>query len=150
MRERRQEKPNGLNPHSRSDQPLSTPPIDEWPRHGLQDSPDSRIDGFQNANSLDAQAVAREEEREDPPAHSIVQVVDQTGLAGRKQVPVAKRGSTKYLPESYRWRRWPVLRDFQRHVSTRISDQQGRTQEAESRIGDAEEEGSGPQPIALG
>ena len=82
------------------DQALAAPAIAQRPGRDLQDAPGRRIDRLQNADPLDAEAEAGEEQREDAPAHAVIEVVDEAGLRRGEQIAVAERGEREDLPEA--------------------------------------------------
>src|ERR1700756_4699136 len=123
MGDRRQHQTDRLNPHSGSDQPFSAPAIAQRTGYGLKNSPNCGVHGLQNANALDAQPMAREEQRENPPAHPVIQVFAEPGLARGKQIAVAERRSPKYLPECDSFRFLLVAGYLERDMLAGITDQ---------------------------
>src|ERR1700687_2626720 len=77
---RSQAESNRLHPHARSDESLPAPAVAQWAGHRLEHPPDNWIDALERANALDAETKGGEKEREYPPAHAVVEIVDKTGL----------------------------------------------------------------------
>ena len=74
----------------------------------------------------------REEQREDAPAHAVVEIVDQARLRGREQVAVAERGEDEDLAGSSIGSAgcvWP--RRFEAHMLARVAHEQDRQHEPE-------------------
>ncbi len=148
-RRRRQEQACRLRPHARDDQALAAPAVAQRPGRRLKDAPYGGIDGLEHADLLDAQPESGKEQRKNPPAHAVVQVVDQSGLRGREEIAVAERSAAKDFPEADRLGRLCVAGEFEAHVMARVAYEQHRQDEPERRIADAEVERRRPQPVAL-
>src|SRR5436190_23008409 len=95
-----QEQASGLNPHASDDQALASPAIAQRACGDLQNAPCRGIDGLEHANALDAEPEGGEIQREYPPAHAVIEVVDETGLGCREEIAIAKRSQRENLPES--------------------------------------------------
>ena len=83
-RERRrhcgQQQARRLHPHAADDQAFAAPAIAQGARCNLQDAPDGRIDGLQDADAFDAQSERGEEQGKDAPTHAVIEIVDEPGL----------------------------------------------------------------------
>src|SRR5439155_21449997 len=75
----------GLGPHSRHDEWLPPYPVGEGPGRQLENAPHSRVDRGQEPDRSETEPRPREEQRQQPPRHAVVQVVDQSRLGGGKQ-----------------------------------------------------------------
>src|SRR5581483_1105342 len=65
----------------------------------LAEDPDDRVDGRDQGDLPDAGAVRCEVERRQPPGESVVQVVDQPGLAARPETRVADTRPPEGCPQ---------------------------------------------------
>src|SRR2546427_3421600 len=80
-----------LDPHPGHDQPLAAEAVGERAGRELQDAPNRRVDCGEDTDATEAHVRGREEEREETPRHSVVEVVDQPRLADAREVAVAQR-----------------------------------------------------------
>ena len=94
---RGQKQADRLHPHAGDDQALATPAVAQRTGDRLKNGPDRRIGGLENADPLDAQTERGEVEREDSPAHAVVEIVDEPGLRSSEQVAVADRREAEDL-----------------------------------------------------
>src|SRR3972149_6384942 len=110
------------------------------PRSDLGDAPDRRVDRHQQPDLAERQAGTGEEEREDAPGQAIVEVVDEAGLARRRERWIAECARGDDAPQAgagvvrVGGRRGRLVR----HVAGRLAHQPGR---------DAEPQG-GPRAVA--
>lgn len=56
-----------------------------WPHGDLPDAPQDGVDAFDEADGGEAEAVVGEQQGEDAPGEAVVEVVDESGLAGAAQ-----------------------------------------------------------------
>src|SRR5262249_41947888 len=110
------EQASGLDPHTGGDQALAPPSVAQRPGDDLQGATYRGVDPFQEADALDAQTSGSKEQGEYPPAHAVVQVVDEPGLRCGEQVPVSQRGPQKDLAEAQRGHDTGVLAALQRDM----------------------------------
>jgi len=90
------------NPHAGDDQALAAPSVTQWTSCDLQDAPGRGIDRLEDADALDAEAEGGEEQREDAPAHAVIEVVDEAGLRGCEEIAVLERRERKDFPKTDR------------------------------------------------
>lgn len=61
--------------------PLRAPAITQGPGDRLTNAPNYGVNGLKDADTFDAKPERGEEEREDAPAHAVVEIVDEASLA---------------------------------------------------------------------
>src|SRR3546814_12572768 len=71
---------DGLDEHAAGDEWLAPDAIGQATGDELSEAPDRGVDGGADADASDRQASVGEEQREQPPGESVVQVVTQPGL----------------------------------------------------------------------
>src|SRR5262249_61243024 len=113
----------------------------------LQNAPGRRIDCFEDADPLHAQAEGREEERKNAPAHAVVEVVEESGLRGGEEIAITESGQRKNFPKahcsSFMW----SVANFRTNVGARVADEKYGEQRARNRVADAQIDRHWPQPI---
>ncbi len=147
-----------LQPHAGDDHPLAAPPVRQCTGGQLADSPHGRVQRREDADPADGQAGRGEQDREQPPGEAVVEVVDQPGLAGRGQGRFLEAGLDEHLPVGELVVQVVVASvgagDVADGLETRVFagllHGEGGQSQTESREGDAEQEGRGPQPVGLG
>jgi hypothetical protein len=141
---------HGLGPHAGRDQPLASHPVRQSLVIKLPNPPDGRVEGGQDADAADRQAVAGEQQREDAPGEAVVEVVDHAGLAGRGQGLLLEAGKQEDLPGGQALvgsgRGVDVGGGLMFGEGAGLAHQQGRQAKAEAGVGKAEEERLRAQP----
>jgi hypothetical protein len=69
-----------LYPHSADDQAFAAPTVAQGTCCNLQDAPGRGIDRLENADALDSEFERGEEQREDTPAHAVIEIIDEARL----------------------------------------------------------------------
>jgi hypothetical protein len=90
-----------LDPHSSNDQALASPSVAQRTRRHLENAPGCRVHGLENADTFDAKSKGSEEQREDAPAHAVIEIVDKSRLRCREEIAIAEGGESKHLPIAY-------------------------------------------------
>lgn len=83
--------------------------------------PGRGIDRLEDADALDAEAEGGEEQREDAPAHAVIQIVDEAGLRGGEEIAIAERGEREDFAETDRGSLLRVGRALQPDMIARVS-----------------------------
>src|SRR5713101_4745553 len=131
-------------------EPLTPPAVAQGTGSDLQEAPGRWVDRLENADPLHAEAERGEEQREDAPAHPVVEVVHEPGLRGGEQVAVLERGERKDFPEADRSWRLCVSRGLQPHVVARVADEEDRQRGLQHRVADTEIDRCRSQPVLRG
>ena len=156
--ERDQREGEGLEPHARDDQPLPAPPVGQGAGEQLPDAPHGRVERGQDADPADRQSGGGEQDREQTPGEAVVEVVHQSGLAGRGQGGLLEAGLHEHLTVGQlavevvvpAVGAGDVAGRLEAGVVAGLLDHQGRQPQAERGEGDAEEERLRAQSVGLG
>src|SRR5262249_1691169 len=116
-----EQKPCGLNPHPGDNQALSSPPVAQWTGRDLQNAPGRWIDRFENADPFNAEAERGKEQGKNAPAHTIVEIVNETGLRCGKEIAIAKRCEGKNVPKVSARRVLLVVFDLEMNMTSRVT-----------------------------
>src|SRR5579864_1021531 len=87
----------GLHQHADGDEPFAADPVRQRAGSELPGSPDGRVQGRQDADLADGQAVAGVQDGEQAPGDAVVEVVDHAGLAGGRQGRFGEAGQPGHL-----------------------------------------------------
>src|SRR5205085_5848201 len=101
---------------------LSSPSVTQWTGRHLQNAPGRWIDDFENTNPFNAEAECGKEQRKDSPTHTVIEIIDETGLRCGKQIPIAKRCEGKDIPEAYARSGLLGALDFESDMIPRVAD----------------------------
>ena len=93
VHEHQGEQRDALEHHAARNEPLSPDPVGESAGAELHDAPRCRVDEREHADLAQRQSRRGEEKREEAPREAVIQVVDESCLAGAGQRQVAPAGS---------------------------------------------------------
>ncbi len=88
---------NCLREHPGDDEEFAANAIGESTGHELAEAPDRGVDGREHADTCDGESRGGEVQREDAPGEAVVEVVDEAGLAARRQRWLSKTGQCEDL-----------------------------------------------------
>src|SRR5690606_22670477 len=142
----------GLDEHAGDDEGFAADAVGEVAGGDLADAPQDGVEALDEADGGQAEAVVGEEKGEDAPGESVVEVVDEAGLAGAAQGAVAPGGAGEGGGEAGRLvggRGLGVLGEFEGDVGCGVADDEGQG-EAGDDEDDAEEFWNGAEAVAGG
>jgi len=139
-----------LQQHAAGDQPLAAPPVGQGAGGQLADAPHRRIQRHQHADAAHAQAGGGEQYRVQAPGQAVVEVVDQPGLAGRRQRPLPQRCQREDLPPGEPDVRVGVDASLVPGMLPGLADEHSGQSQAEGGVRQSEQERRRPQPVRRG
>jgi hypothetical protein len=92
--------------------------------HELAGSPDGRVEGGDQADPADSQALGGEEHRQEAPGDTVVEVVHQPGLVHGQEIPVSQGGVGEDPADGKVLRRDPDLGGLVVGVAPGLADEQ--------------------------